>query len=128
MTITIKNLRLKGIIGIYESERLNEQDIIIQVKIDFDGDQAAQKDEIQKTIDYDQITQKIVDLVNRSKFYLLEKLAHQVLRIAMKDERVTKAWVEVAKPQAIPLADAVSVSCSGDRETWEPIATNDSNE
>ncbi|GMT48998.1 MAG: dihydroneopterin triphosphate 2'-epimerase [bacterium] len=118
MTITIKNLRLKGIIGIYEAERHNKQDIIIHVKIDFDGDQAAQKDEIKETIDYDSITNKIVDLVDKSKFYLLEKLAYQVLGIVMKDERVTKAWVEVEKPQAIPLADSVSVSCSGDRETW----------
>ena len=40
MIIKIENLRLRTIIGIYDWEKENRQDLVINVSIDFDGRKA----------------------------------------------------------------------------------------
>ncbi len=115
MIIHIKNLRLKGIIGIYDHERVQEQDIIINLEIHFDGTKAVETDQIEQTIDYDTITQQITKLIRDSKFYLVETLADKLLNLVMQEKRVLKARVEVDKPQALKNADSISVVAEGER-------------
>jgi len=110
--IKIKNLRLKAIIGVYESERIDRQDIIVNVDMEFDCDKAIESDHISETIDYDIITKRIMQLVESSRYFLLEKLATNILKLIIEENNITKARVEVDKPNAIPLADSVSAICN----------------
>ena len=113
--IHIKNLRLKAVFGVNEWERESKQDVVINVELEFDGTDAVKTDSVEHTVDYHTLTEKIVTAVEQSEFYLLESLANHVLHIVMQDQRVKKARVEVDKPQALELADSVSVSCSAER-------------
>ncbi|MDH5681216.1 MAG: dihydroneopterin aldolase [Spirochaetota bacterium] len=115
MIIRIKNLHLKGIIGIYEQEKLEPQDIVVNVEMDVDVQKAVISDNIADTIDYDGITERITELVAGSEYNLLETLAQKMLDIVMEDYRVLKGRVEVDKPQAIPRADSVSLCCEAKR-------------
>jgi len=115
MTIKIKNLRLKGIIGIYERERLEPQDIIVNVEMDVDVQKAVISDDISDTIDYDSITERITELVAGSQYNLLETLAQKMLDIVMEDYRVLRGRVEVDKPQAVPRTDSVSLTSEARR-------------
>ena len=112
MIIRIKNLRLRTIIGIYDWERTELQDVIINAEIEFDGAKATSSDNIQDTIDYKTINKKIIEMVESSKFFLLEKLADTILKIIMEDKKVIKAKVEVDKPGALRFTDSVSIECS----------------
>lgn len=115
MITHIKNLRLRAIIGVNDWEREHKQDVIINVKVEFDGSKAAESDNIRYTVDYKKIKERIIREVKNSKFYLLEKLADHILKIVMADKKVIKATVEVDKPHALRFADSVSVICSEER-------------
>jgi D-erythro-7,8-dihydroneopterin triphosphate epimerase len=116
MQIHIKNLHLRTIIGVYDWERSDPQDVIVNVWLQFDAAQPAKTDEIADTLDYKGLKQRIMEEVERSSFHLLERLAARILDVAMEDAKVLEATVEVDKPHALRLADSVSVRCSKRRE------------
>ncbi|MCH9022229.1 MAG: dihydroneopterin triphosphate 2'-epimerase [Planctomycetes bacterium] len=111
-TITIKNLRLRTIVGIEDFERKNKQDVILNISIESNADQAIAGDDIDHACDYKTITKKIITTVEDSTFYLLEKLTDTVLQLIMEHPRVTAAAVEIDKPHALRFADSVSVKRS----------------
>ena len=116
MFIRIKNLRLRTIIGIEEWERTNKQDLIINAVIEFDGEKAVESDDISDTVNYKKITKRIIELVEASDYFLLEKLCGRVLQSIMEDKYVVCATVEIDKPGALRFTDSVSVSTSARRD------------
>ncbi len=116
MLIQIKNLRLRTIIGINEWEREKPQDIIVNIKIEYDGTRAAQSDQLEHSVNYKEITKQMIQEVENSKFLLLEKLSEHLLQKIMKDPMVYRATVEIDKPHALRFADSVSVTNSAERK------------
>ena len=116
MIIHIKNLRLKANIGTDDCERNNKQDIIINVKIEYDGTKAAETDNLNDTVNYYKITKQIIEEVEQSEFLLLEKLANHILQIVMQEPLVETATIEVDKPHAIHQADSVSIRASASKK------------
>lgn len=115
MHIRIKNLRLRAITGINNWERKDLQDIVINAEIEYDGDAAAESDDIEDGLDYRAITKRIISEVQSSRFHLLDKLAARILETIMQEQKVLRATVEVDKPHALRFADSVSVVCSAER-------------
>jgi len=116
LVIHVKNLRLRTIIGVFDWERKIKQDIVINYSFTIDGSDVRETDSIESTVDYKSLTKQIIDDVERSDFYLLEKLAQHVLDHIMRDDRIREATVEVDKPNALHYADSVSVLCRATRE------------
>ncbi len=108
-TIRIKNLRLRTFIGINEDEIKNKQDIVVNVKINYCADKAANSDNMDDALNYRTITKKIIALVETNRFGLLEKLTSDILDVASEHDWVTSAEVEVDKPHALRFADSVSL-------------------
>jgi len=117
MVINIKNLRLRTVIGINEWERKILQDVIINIALTFNGQKAAASDKIEDTLNYKKLTKMIISEVEKSDYYLLEKLADHILSLIMQDERVMKAVVEVDKPNALRFADSVSIRTESIRQS-----------
>ncbi|MCI0494750.1 dihydroneopterin aldolase [candidate division KSB1 bacterium] len=115
MIVHIKNLRLRTIIGTLEWERQNKQDVVLNIKLKFDARKAATTDNIEDTVDYKNLTKRIISEVENSGYHLLEKLAQHVLNVIMDDQRIRSATVEIDKPQALRFADSVSITCSAER-------------
>jgi len=107
--IRITDLKLRTIIGINDWERTSKQDIIINIKMEFDATKASQSDEIRDTVDYKLLTKKIINRVEESRYFLLEKLARQILNIVMDHQMVDAASVRVDKPFALRFADSASI-------------------
>lgn len=116
MIIEIENLRLKGFVGVYEHERANPQDIIINVHLHFNAENAVRNDSIEHAVDYEKLSNDIRSLVAKNKFCLLETLAQRITDLISANPRVLRAEVKVSKPAAIPAADNVSVTASFDRD------------
>ena len=114
--IKIKDLRLRTILGVEDWERENKQDIVINITVEFDGLKAAESDDLNDTVDYKAMKQNIIKLVESSSFFLVEKLAGEVLKICMSDKLVDKAIVEIDKPHALRFAESVSVTMSGKKK------------
>ena len=62
-TIRIKNLRLRTYIGINEDEIINKQDVVVNVKIEYQADQATDTDNMDDALNYKVITKRIIHLV-----------------------------------------------------------------
>lgn len=113
MKVRIKNLRLRTIIGLYDWEREQKQDLVINVEFEFDGRTAGASDSLADAVDYKQLCKRIIAEVEASSFFLLEALAARLLALVLEDRRVLSATVEVDKPGALRFADSVSVTASG---------------
>jgi D-erythro-7,8-dihydroneopterin triphosphate epimerase len=109
MIIRIKNLRLRTILGINEWEREKKQDIIINIKAEFDGTLAAASDDIEDTVDYKAMKRRVINLVENSKCFLIERLITQIGEVILEDEKVLKVTIEIDKPHALRFADSVSI-------------------
>ncbi|NEW83741.1 MAG: FolB domain-containing protein [Mariniphaga sp.] len=113
--IRIKNLLVRTIIGFNPEERVNRQDVIINIEIEVDVSWAVSTDLPDEIYNYKAITKAIIAFVSESKFNLLEKLTNEVLQLVMKDERVIRAKVEIDKPHALRFSESVSVELEARR-------------
>ncbi|MGB3535410.1 MAG: dihydroneopterin aldolase [Microcoleaceae cyanobacterium] len=113
--VHIENLRLRTIIGFNDWEREKKQDVKINIKIRFDAAKAGRSDCVEDTVNYKTIAKRIIETVEQSQFYLVEKLAQVILDIAMENPQVVEAWVKVEKPFALRFADSVSIELSAQR-------------
>lgn len=113
--IRITDLTLKTIIGIFDWERTRKQKVVINVEIVFNAAKAAKSDNVKDTIDYKTITKKIIKHVEASKYFLIEKMADQVLKIVMEDAKAKAAKVRIDKPGALRFARSVSVELEAKR-------------
>ena len=116
--IRLTGLRVRGNHGVFEHERRDGQDFVIDVELEVDTRGAATSDDLADTIDYGTLAQHIADVVGGPAVNLLETLAERIAVACLADNRVRIATVEVHKPQApIPLAfDDVSVRIRRTRE------------
>ncbi|HEY3389956.1 MAG TPA: dihydroneopterin aldolase [Prolixibacteraceae bacterium] len=113
--IRIKNLLVRTIIGFNPDERVNRQDVIINLEIDVDVSKAVSTDYQEGIYDYKAITKTVIAFVSESKYNLLERLTSEVLQLVMQDERVTRAKVEIDKPHALRFSESVSVELEARR-------------
>jgi D-erythro-7,8-dihydroneopterin triphosphate epimerase len=109
MVICIKNLRVSIILGVYEEERHRERDVIINARLEYDSTQARKTDALEDALDYKQIRDHLVAVVSGTRFKLIETLADRLLAELIKDTRILKVQLEIDKPNALRLADSVSV-------------------
>lgn len=102
--IRLTGLRVRGTHGVFEHERRDGQDFVVDVELELDTRTAAASDDLADTIDYGTLAQRIAEIVGGTPVNLLETLAERIAAACLADERVSIATVEVHKPQApIPL-------------------------
>ncbi|MFA9402296.1 MAG: dihydroneopterin aldolase [Anaerolineales bacterium] len=107
--IIIKDLLLRGIIGINEWEREKRQDILINITLSGDLRAAGESDKIEDAINYRTITKKIIQHVEESARYTVEALAADIAKLCLSAEGVQRAQVRVEKPGALRFAKSVGV-------------------
>ena len=117
MLIRIKELRVHTIIGTNGWERERLQEIVVNIELDVDATLPAETDDLNDAVDYANIAQQITQSAAEWKFFLIEKLATEILKIIITDKRIRAASVEVEKPAAIPEAKGVSVTAKYDRKS-----------
>lgn len=107
--ITIKNLLLRGILGIKPEEREKLQDILINLELVTDLQAAGQSDAIDDALNYRSVTKDVITLVEESAFHTVEKLATEIARLAVTRYPVEAITVQVEKPGALRFAESVGV-------------------
>lgn len=115
MIIRITDLRLRVLVGLNDWERTKKQDIIINMALDVDDETAARTDDIADSVDYKVLKYQIVEQVEQSKYYLIERLAGDILDILMDNRKVASATVRIDKPHALRYASSVSVELTRSR-------------
>jgi FolB domain-containing protein len=107
--IIIKDLLLRGIIGINDDERVNKQDILINITIFADTRQAAVSDNIDDAVNYRTITKRIIEHVENSADFLVEKLVNDIARIILTEFLAERVIVRLEKPGALRFAQSVGI-------------------
>ena len=108
--IHIRDLLVRGILGINDDERTNRQDIQLNITLDVDLRPAARSDDIADAVNYRTLTKQIIDHVESSACLLVERLADEVAQLCLADQRVTAAEVTIEKPGALRFARSVGVT------------------
>lgn len=102
--IELRGLTVRGNHGVFEHERRDGQDFIIDITVWIDQTAAAASDELSDTYDYGVLAQRAADVVAGPARNLIEKVAAEIADDVMLDERVHAVEVTVHKPSApIPL-------------------------
>lgn len=106
--LRIEGLAFKCVIGVTERERRMKQDILVTVEVGLDLSRVGLSDSIQDTVDYREISRRVIAVGEASSFQLVETLAAHLGRTILEDfPRVEAVRVEVEKPGALSAAKAV---------------------
>lgn len=114
--VIIKNLLVRGIIGIREWERKRPQDILINVVLYTDTHQAAETDNIIYCADYSIISKKVQVHAETAGRLTVEALANDIARICLQEDNVFNVMVRVEKPGAVRFAQSVGVEIERSRD------------
>lgn len=115
--IIIKDLLLRGIIGINDWEREKKQDILINISLFADLRQAGESDAIEESVNYRTITKKIIRHIEQSERFTVEALAQDIINLCLQESDVIKARVRVEKPGALRFARSVGVEIEREAKT-----------
>ena len=102
--IALRGLVVRGHHGVFEHERTDGQDFVVDVDLEVDTTVAAGSDELGDTVDYGAVAAAVAAVVSGEPVNLLETLTQRIASACLADVRVTSVEVSVHKPQApIPL-------------------------
>jgi dihydroneopterin aldolase len=102
--IELRGLRVRGNHGVYDHERRDGQDFVVDVTVWMDLAAAAASDDLADTLDYGALAQQVAGIVGGEPRNLIETVAGRVADDVIADERVQAVEVVLHKPQApIPL-------------------------
>jgi len=113
--IHIRDLGARCILGIYPHERREKQDVLINVTLHADLSKACAGDRIEDTVDYKAVKERILEMVQGSEHFLVERLAQRVADVCLEDPLVARAEVTVDKPGALRCARSVAVQIVRER-------------
>ena len=116
--IVIKDLLVRGIVGINESERRKRQDILINLAMQADIRPSGESDDITQTVNYRTVAKSIISLVEGSSYFTVEKLATEVARLILMEHEVFEVTVAVEKPGALRFARSVGVTITRSRKDF----------
>ena len=107
--VFIENLEIETIIGIFGWEREVKQIVRISLEMSFDISKAGKSDKIDDALDYKKIGKSIVNLVENSSFFLVEKMAEEIASLVLTNEQIEEIKLRVEKPGALRGSKSVGV-------------------
>lgn len=107
--VFITNLRVRGILGIHDWERVTQREIIINATLFVDTLPAAQSDDIADCVSYSDMARKIRVHVESAARMTVEALANDLAELCLQESKVSRVIIRVDKPGAVPEADSVGV-------------------
>ena len=114
--VFIRDLKVTGILGIHDWERVTPREIIINVTLFADTRRAAKSDDINDCVDYSATAKKIRAHAESAARMTVEALANDLTELCLKEPRVKKVIVRVEKPGAVPEAASVGVEIERARQ------------
>lgn len=107
--IFLQGLEVECIIGIFDWERNTPQKVLLDLEFSADIRKAAQRDQIEATIDYKTIAKRMIDFVSKSRYHLIETLAESIATLLLKEFKLPYLKLRISKPYAITSSQNVGV-------------------
>lgn len=99
--LSIRDLMARCRVGVTAAERRKPQDILVTVTLEADLGRACRSDSLADSVDYKAIKARILLLLEKKPFKLIERVAQRVADIVLDDVRVARVTVVVQKPGAL---------------------------
>jgi dihydroneopterin aldolase len=100
-TVSIRDLRVSTVIGVYDWERKIEQTLTFAIDMAVDVARAAARDDVSDAVDYSAVAATVATVVREGKFQLIETATSRVAERILTSFPVGWVRVEVAKPIAV---------------------------
>ncbi len=107
--VYIRGLQVAAVIGIYDWERRARQALSIDLEMGCDIAAAATSEDIDTTLNYKSVSQRLLRFVGDSEFQLVETLAQQLAELVMREFPVAGLRLRLSKPGAVGEAADVGV-------------------
>lgn len=104
--ISLLGLRMTGRHGVFDFERANGQEFVIDAVLWVDTGAAAAADDLSLTVDYGAVAGRLAEIVSGEPVDLIETLAERLAAACLADKLVHEVEITVHKPQA-PVAQQV---------------------
>jgi 7,8-dihydroneopterin aldolase/epimerase/oxygenase len=116
-SLSLTGLRARGHHGVFDFERADGQDFVVDLTATLDLAPAAGSDELARTVNYGVLAEAVVDAIQRDPVDLIETLAERIAALVLEYPAVEVVRVTVHKPQAPILVpfDDVSVTIERSR-------------
>ena len=102
--IELRGLTVRGHHGVFEHERRDGQDFVVDITVWIDLTAAAASDDLADTLDYGALAQRAAAVIAGPPRNLVETVSAEIAEDVMTDERVHAVEVVLHKPNApIPL-------------------------
>jgi dihydroneopterin aldolase len=103
--IELRGLTVRGYHGVFDHERQDGQDFVVDITVWIDLVAAAMSDELSDTLDYGALAQQAADIIAGPPRNLIETVSAEIADSVMSDPRVHAVEVVLHKPSApIPLS------------------------
>ncbi|HUQ57975.1 dihydroneopterin aldolase [Lentzea sp.] len=126
--IALTGLRVRGNHGVFEHEKRDGQEFVVDVTLWLDLSAASRTDDLEETYHYGELAEMAAAIIGGEPCDLIETVAGKIADAAMADSRLHAVEVTVHKPSApIPLTfDDVSVTIRRSRRLAAPSPPRES--
>ncbi len=107
--VFIRDLQLRAMLGVYDSEKLEPQQVIVNVDLSVKEHGEPLDDDIQNVVSYEHVVNHVKELIAEGHVHLVETLAEMIANECLKNRWVVAVRVRVEKPDIIPEAVSVGV-------------------
>ena len=107
--VYIRELEVETVIGIYDWEREIRQVVSLDLEMGTDIRQAANSEDIENTLNYKSVSDRLIQFIEESEFLLVETMAEQISDIVLQEFSVNWLRLRLGKPGAVPQAKDVGV-------------------
>jgi FolB domain-containing protein len=107
--IHIRDLKIQTIIGVHRNERLRKKPVTINIQLFCDLRKAGISDDINDTIDYKMIEDKVTTVISNNEYFLIERIAEVTAEICLETAGVEKVRISVEKAGTLSYASAALV-------------------
>jgi len=109
--IFIKDLLVRGIVGLKPDERSNRQDILVNTTLWVDTRAAGASDNVEDTVNYRTVAKAIIAHIEQAAPYLVERLAADLVDLCFAtDARIEAVELTLEKPGAVRFARSVGLT------------------
>lgn len=107
--VFVKDLLVRGVIGISDRERSQPQDIVVNLTMFADISKGGKTDNIEDCVNYRTVSKAVIAHIDSVSRFTVEALATDLAEICLGYPGVEEVTVQVEKPGAVRFSRSVGV-------------------
>jgi dihydroneopterin aldolase len=108
-TVYVHGLAVDTVIGIFDWEREIRQKVVLDVEMAVDISPSAATEDIDRTVSYKDVSDRLTQFIEQSEFLLVETMAEEIAGLILAEFAVPFVRIKLGKPDAIANARDVGV-------------------